>query len=258
MISKYSVVTININGYELIHEIQEKSENAEYILLTDDHSLKSDTWTIKYIENEFPEDPFYTVFKLRYNIFDYINTDIAFVIDGSVQINKNLDIFIEKMEENNNDCCLFLHNYHWNLEQEYYAWNGYRNYPCEQTDKIRNLIGEKWFLNKGLLARTLIIQRNTQTIKKWNDLTFEYCKMLCFGNSRVDRLDQTIESYLAQRYFFDSINPLFLSLEILNEGTYFNWYIHGTNDLLKSIQFESTKKYFDYYFFNKKVNICKL
>ena len=107
---KYSVVTINIGGYELVHEILEKSENAEYILLTDDHSLKSDTWTIKYIENEFIDDPFYTVFKIRYNIFDYVNTDIAFIVDGSIRINKNLDIFIQKMEENNSDCCLFLHN----------------------------------------------------------------------------------------------------------------------------------------------------
>lgn len=255
---KYSVVTINIGGYELVHEILEKSENAEYILLTDDHSLKSDTWTIKYIENEFIDDPFYTVFKIRYNIFDYVNTDIAFIVDGSIRINKNLDIFIQKMEENNSDCCLFLHNYNKTLNMEYFAWEYFRNYPHEQTEKIKTLVGEDCFYNyKGLLMRTVMVQKNTNNIKKWNDLTFEYCKMLTFGNSLVDRLDQTIESYIIQKYFDGILNPLYFSIELINDTKYFTWYNHGTNHITLSKRNKDIID-FKYYFFNKEVELCKL
>lgn len=257
---KYSVVTINISGYEIVHEILEKSKNAEYILLTDDRSLKSDTWTIKYIDNEFPSDPFYTVFKLRYHIFDYINTDIAFMIDGSIQVKKNLDIFIQKMEENNSDCCLFLHNYNKTFAEEYYAWECLKDYSHKQTEKVKYLTGDKWFNDyKGLAARTILIQKNTENIKKWNNLTFEYCKLLKSNEetSKVDRLDQTIFSYIAQKYFENIINPIYVSLNILNNSEYFAWFIHNSYTPLFSSP-SPQNIIFDYYFFNKKVEICKL
>ena len=40
MTPKYSVLTYNVGGYEKIHEIKEKSPNAEYIYVTDDPTLK--------------------------------------------------------------------------------------------------------------------------------------------------------------------------------------------------------------------------
>ena len=260
MVPKYSVVTINIGSYELVREIEVKSENAEYILITDDPNLKSETWTIKLVENKYPKDNFYTVFNIRYNIFDYINTDIAFVIDGSIKIVNNLDIFIEKMEENNADCCLFLHNFNWTLKQEYIAWTEWRNYPDEQVEKIKKIIGDYWFYDhKGLFVRTAMIQKNTNDINKWNQLSFEYCKLLKYNkDSEVDRVDQTISSYILQKYFYDTIRPIYVSIELLNTGKYLQWFGHGNNRRLYSIPNNNIRSIFKPYFFDKDVATIEL
>ena len=45
---KYSVLTFIFGDYEIVREIKEPSPDAEYILVTDNHNLKSDTWKIVY------------------------------------------------------------------------------------------------------------------------------------------------------------------------------------------------------------------
>ena len=257
---KYSVVTINIGSYEIVHEIEDKSVNAEYILITDDPNLTSRTWDIKLIKNKHPEDNFYTVFYIRYHIFDYINTDIAVVIDGSIGIKKNFDHVINTMVEQNKDCCLFLHNYNITLEHEYETWGLLRNYSTEQINKIKELVGDYWYYEyQGLYVKTISIIRNTKDIEKWNQLTFEYCQMLAYGESKVDRLDQTIWSYILNKYFADVIHPLCFPFEIINgEDPYFIWYNHGSNERITSDISDEIKDTFDYYVFNRKAELCKL
>ena len=48
---KYSVLCYIFNGYEQVREVQEKDPNAEYILVTDDPKLKSNTWKVVYDAN---------------------------------------------------------------------------------------------------------------------------------------------------------------------------------------------------------------
>ena len=43
MAVKYSVLTYIFDGYEIVQEIEQKDPEAEYILVTDDPNLKSDT-----------------------------------------------------------------------------------------------------------------------------------------------------------------------------------------------------------------------
>lgn len=253
--TKYSVVSINIDGYECVHEIQEKSNNAEYILLTNDHNIKSDTWTIKYIDKDEKRSSFYTVFYLRYHIFDYINTDIAFVVDGSIQINKNLDIFVQKMEKNDNDCCLFLHNFNITMCDEYTNWELTRNYPNKHIADIIELMSENFYYNnKGNMARTILIQKNTAVQNKLNKLVFDYCRLLKYDNFDIDRLDQTIFSYIMQMYFSDNTNPLYCSCNLLNDSEYFTWYGHNSMEKMYTM---CLRNEFEYYFFNKKVEIFK-
>ena len=44
IMEKYSVLTYIIGDYEIVHEVKEKSPNAEYILVTDNPNIKSDTF----------------------------------------------------------------------------------------------------------------------------------------------------------------------------------------------------------------------
>lgn len=43
---KYSILTYIIGDYEFPREILEKDPDTEYILVTDNPKIKSDTWTV--------------------------------------------------------------------------------------------------------------------------------------------------------------------------------------------------------------------
>ena len=46
---KYSILTFIIGkGYEKVHEICNKQSDVEYLLITDDITLTSKTWTVIY------------------------------------------------------------------------------------------------------------------------------------------------------------------------------------------------------------------
>jgi hypothetical protein len=45
--SRYSVLTFIIGqGYEKVHELLHKQDDVDYVLVTDDPSLKSSTWRV--------------------------------------------------------------------------------------------------------------------------------------------------------------------------------------------------------------------
>lgn len=49
---KYTILTFIIGkNYELLHEIVNKQNDVEYVLVTDDKELKSNTWNIVYDED---------------------------------------------------------------------------------------------------------------------------------------------------------------------------------------------------------------
>ncbi len=45
---RYTVLTYIFNGYEQVHEVGEKDFDADYVLVTDDPNLKSETWRVIY------------------------------------------------------------------------------------------------------------------------------------------------------------------------------------------------------------------
>lgn len=83
---KYSVLTFIIGkGYEKVHEIENMQDDVEYLLVTDDSDLKSNTWKVIYDEDLLSfKTPFERCFRVRYNVFKYCITDICITIDGSM------------------------------------------------------------------------------------------------------------------------------------------------------------------------------
>lgn len=92
----YTVLTYIIGDYETVHELEfdpATTPHVEYLLVTDNKDLKSDTWKVIYDDSLVNDDlkPFDKVFGIRYNLFKYATNDICIRIDGSIGINKPLD-----------------------------------------------------------------------------------------------------------------------------------------------------------------------
>jgi len=133
---RYSVLQYIFGGYEKIHEIQEKDPEAEYILVTDDPSLKSSTWTVKLIESGLEDrSAIYKSWHVRYHLFDYVNADICISMDASTIIKKSLKPIIDEFENGEYDVAVMPHPCRCTMVKEYAAWTVGRGYSNEQANK---------------------------------------------------------------------------------------------------------------------------
>lgn len=142
---KYTVLTYIIGDYEVVHELgfnPATTPHVEYILVTDNKNLKSDTWKVVY--DEYLDKPelhaFDRVFSIRYNLFKYTNNVIVLRIDGSIGVNKPLDNIIQTFIDGKYDGCLNIHPGCDNIIDECFRWITIRNYsPLKAFYQIKYL-----------------------------------------------------------------------------------------------------------------------
>lgn len=228
---KYSVLTYIIGDYECVHEIKEKDPEAEYVLVTDSVNLTSDTWEVKYITNQHPEDNFDLLFKIRYNPFDYVSNDVVVKIDGSMEVNKSLQPIVKKFNEERYDIALLFHPTRSTLLEEYTAWVQIRGYDIEQANKVLNFLAafEGYDVKnyKGLYQYNFMIQRNTKVNEDLNRMTYALIKYLAPAGKQIDRLDQTVGSFVINKYF-NNMKIMWWDERICH-SKFFTWYAHNSN-----------------------------
>lgn len=247
---KYSVLTYIIGNYDTVKPILKKSENAEYILVTDNKELKSDDWNIIYVDNYHPEDNFDLCYKIRFNPFVFVNTDIVLRIDASIQIVEDTDYLIEEFIKDNYDAGVMIHPSRNTMIDEYKTWINYRQYPIAQANKCLSFMAlqgydiEKY---KGLYQYCIMIQRNSKMNDDWNSMTLSYLKYLAERGKRVERLDQTIGSMVLNKYF-NECKIMTFSQEILR-GKPFQWCQHHTG-----LKLNVSKPTIEPYLFNELIS----
>lgn len=231
----YSVLTYNIGGYEILHEVEEPSERAEYIYVTDDRSITSSTWNVVYVDNPHPEDPFDLCYKIRFNPFDYVHTDVVVRIDGSMIVKKPLDKIVDDFNAGNWDISLCIHPTRSVLYDEYVAWVVQRGYPVEQANKVLSFLSSMEGYDvknyRGLYQYNFMIQRNNKANNDLNMMTLAFMRYLAPDGKCVERLDQTLGSFVLNKYF-NGLNVLPVG-EDLFHSEYLSWCAHGTDTPLR-------------------------
>jgi hypothetical protein len=99
--SRYSVLTFIIGqGYEKVHELLYKQDDVDYVLVTDDPSLKSSTWRVVCEQSLLQyKTPFEKCFSIRYDVFKYAQASTCVTIDGSMQVKGSLDKLIDAFDK---------------------------------------------------------------------------------------------------------------------------------------------------------------
>lgn len=93
---KIAIYTASMGGFDKIEELDVLTEGVDYIYFTDNLNLKSDTWKIITVENEFGNSRKKArQIKLNPHLFlkEY---DYSIWIDGNVDITQNLNSLIEE------------------------------------------------------------------------------------------------------------------------------------------------------------------
>jgi hypothetical protein len=219
-----------MDGYEMVREPEELSENAEYILVTDDPTLKSDKWTIKLIPEWLKEaDGFTKSFYIRYHPFEFVNTNTCIVLDGSIHIKKSLDKLITDFYDSGKDCMFMVHWCLDNIMQEYPVWVNQRGYPAKQANKVFAFFVACGYLKtyKGAFEAGFKIVKNCDSVNKLHN--FVYTSLELLGDKlHVDRVDQGILTAIMNTKFTD-IAMMPCTHQII-QNDYMTYYHHNTWD----------------------------
>lgn len=248
----YSILTLNFNNYEIMREPEELDEDCEYIYVTDNENLKSDKWTIIVDKELAGLSPFEQCFRVRYNLFKYATTPVCFFMDGSFQIHKSMRKLYEDFMASGADVGLHIHYERTKLLDEYNAWIFGRKYPIEQANKCINWMKEQGydFDYQGLYECSFRICKNTELNKRIDGMTL-FALNKFRTNNDIERLDQTIYSFILNRYFNDKkvfgISPSYFYTGILSHCA------HNSKMKLPNL----TKYDTEGYVFNKLVSLYK-
>lgn len=250
---KYSVLTYNFGGFEVLHEIPQEaiSEDAEYIYVTDNLQLESKTWTVVYV-NDLIGDNFSKVCQVRYNPFKYVNTDIVLKLDGNIAITGDISKMIDTFINENYDAAVLVHPHHKTVYEEYQDWIERRGYSVKQSIKCMLFLNKYFDYNifnyRGVYQTGIQIQRKDEFNAAWNYITFDILKKLAEDEHGVERIDQIINSVVLNQIFaYKKIMPI--SCEIVSgPESILSIYNHNSNDKYEWINIQKS------YMFNQEIN----
>ncbi len=254
----YTVLTYNINSYEIIHPVKVKSDRARYIMVTDDPGLKDESGTWEVVcDDTLTGSAFDKVMQIRWNPWKYTDDYIVLRIDGSVGVESNLDPLIDRFIKDDADLSLMLHPTRNTMYDEYLAWVQMRGYTIEQANAVLGFLqmGEGFPVkeHKGMCQLCYILQKRTRINQDMNRLTYAYLKYLGDKSSGVERVDQCVFSFVLQKYF-NKAKVMWIDQRMYNgeaSKAPFQWYPHHSDQPFKPIDVKDMK---EPYFFNKRLH----
>lgn len=253
---RYTVLTYNIQHYEIVHEIEEKDPNAEYLLVTDDKDLKSETWEVIYDERLEGMSTFDKCYSIRFNLFRYCHTDICVRVDGNVKINRSLKCLVDLFERGKYDAALMPHPLRYNFIEEYDEWVKVRAYPSQQRDRCLEIMREGGydFNYKGLFQLCFAINRRGAITNDIDKMTIDLMRKMG-SEHMIERIDQIPFSYIMNKYF-SHLKILPVSEQILR-SPYMTWYHHGGEVPNTFVSYDENEDDI-HYMFNRQVKCLYL
>jgi hypothetical protein len=254
---RYTVITCNFGGYEIMREIINPLDDVEYLYITDDKTIRSNTWNVIYEDsyNEY-ENPFDKVVVFRGRVLEYCNTDICVRIDGSINIHGNsFENTVNEMIKENKDISFIMSSRFNHYSEELEAWEKQRNIDKDiLMDFVRyanlNDFDYENDLN-NICVLTILLQRNNEINKELNKKQLEVLKEIKEYNKRnvFYRVDQIVFTYVLNT-FFNDIKVLPLHYDVIsNELTQICF--HNTNNGLYDYNVSTLNKL---YLFNKVID----
>lgn len=215
--NKQVIYTCITGGYDILNEHQAVNPNFDYVCFTDNPNLKSKTWKIRTMPKE--TDGLSDVKKQRYvkiNAHKVLpEYNLSIWIDGSVEVLKNLDSFINDTCDNEHNIYIPQHPNRRCIYDEFTACSRLKKDNIE-TMKIQiDRYKKEGFPSKfGLVQSNIMIRRHNQTdcIKLmecwWNELK---------NNSHRDQLSFNYALWKNNDAKFKEINKRTC------ESIYFKW-----------------------------------
>lgn len=251
---KISILTFIFGQYELLREVQNYQSNIEYVCVTDNFQLKSNTWKIIIDKNLVGFEPFRKVLEVRYNPFKYVHSDICLIIDGSIQILQHPRILLDFFANSNYELATLVHPNRHSVLTEIDTWKFARNLPDFDVNVCKQLISNiSYDANyKGLFQVSIILVKNTRTVNRLFSQILAMNNKCAIKNSTF-RVDQILFTMIVNKEHNIENKLLPLSSKELY-GKYFMYCRHGTNIPIRRYPINKYKEDYQYVF--NRLHIC--
>ena len=189
----YSIIQVATNNYDKVFDCGDK-ESLRNVLFTDTQTNVKN-WEIKKIKSN-KEFPFDDIFGIRWNPFNFTDTDYVVWIDASIRINSSIKKYIEQMINGKYDFAVLTHFKRNDVFSEYCEWCNARNYKKETAFMWLNHFAENGLdvKHSGLYQPGIMIFKNNLIMKNFcNDMVKE---LHYLDKDHYERLDQTIMTML--------------------------------------------------------------
>ena len=228
----YAVITFLFNKYDLLREPVVVDEEADYYCLTDDSTLKSDTWNIIYID-KFDTDKFTGVQKTymaKYSFYKYLPEvyDYYVTIDAAIEIVGKLSPVIEMFDKYDYNIGLSMHPARDNWLTEYSCWTGSRGLDRKYVKMFEDYATQNGFNPKGkngLIECTVKIYKNTPDVIGFINNVYTTLGLV---NNFEDKNDQCYFTCVLGLHL-NRLSPVFFTRNFYACSKYMVSYFHGTN-----------------------------
>ncbi|MBR3254751.1 MAG: DUF616 domain-containing protein [Clostridia bacterium] len=187
---KICVYTCITGNYDKLIEIQYLEKNIDYICFTNNKKLVSNTWNIRYINEDL--DNLTLARKIKILGYKYLSEyDLLIWLDGAINIQQPITTFLNDCcDFNNFDMIGFKHKYRNCIYDEINECVRLNKESIEKAYKLEQYLEENNYpRNNGLIESTVLVRKNISEVNKlmddWFDmlvkfsrrdqLSFNYC-----------------------------------------------------------------------------------
>lgn len=236
---KYSILTYIFNNDEFIREVP-KEDNIEYVCVTDNPNLKSDTWKIIVDEDLKGLDPLYASFYVRHHPWKYCSGEVCIRIDGSIRINKSLLPIFEEFDNSSYDVCVMANSRAKSINEELFHWLNimYKDVKSKQLELYKSLgINTEDY---GVIQSPITITRNTDICNKCDALCWDIIDRLSTDKQtmRPSQVALTVALQLTE-----GLNIMFVD-ETLIQSDVMQWCRHNSDIIRKSLYITKHSSFF--------------
>lgn len=245
---RYTVMTYIMGSYEKVHEVKEKSPNAQYLLITDREDLESKTWKV-ICDSTLYGSAANKTRDVKWHPWRYTDDNIVIMLDGSISVNESLDEIVEAFVAGGYELGMMIHPERNTARDEMNAWMDWRCLnPNDAERQLSVMESSGYSINsyRGLYQCCLKICRRTPAVMRWLE-TVAGLLTLCGNRGEYATPEQVLASFALNKWW--SFLPVMWVSERLINSHYLTWYIHGTDNPLIHTEFIQP------YAFNKPVDV---
>lgn len=226
----YSLLTYIFKNGDKLREAP-KVDGIEYICVTDNPDLKSDTWKIIVDEDLKDKGPLYASFYVRYHPFKYCSGDIVMRIDGSIEIKESLLPIFEEFDKSGKDICVMTNSRASSLMRELSLWPDKRHALSINSLKTKCKELGITFKTQGCIQSPISITRNNELCNKCDALTWSMIEQLSTPEctARPSQGIQTLAIYMTK-----DLDIMFVD-ESLIQSNYMQWHHHNIDSRRRTI-----------------------